>query len=95
MIKTKQKNWPFSRDFFNLYPTNAIEYLLRRQGGFTRHTPLTSSDATDGNPNCDYLLHDSVKSSTSRMLRGVPTVATQSNNYDYRYDDCDPWPIDR
>jgi hypothetical protein len=41
------------------------------QGGFTRYARFTSSDATDGRAYRDYLLHDSMESSTLRMMLGV------------------------
>jgi hypothetical protein len=37
-------------------------------GGFTRYAPFTSSDATHGSSNRNYLLHDSMESSTWRIM---------------------------
>jgi hypothetical protein len=38
------------------------------QGGFTRYARFTSCGATDGNCNCDYLLHDWMEASTLRTM---------------------------
>jgi len=53
------------------------------QGGFMRYAPFTSSDATNGSSSRNYLLHDSMESSTLVMLRGVLAAAMQWYNYDY------------
>jgi len=41
------------------------------QGGFTWYAQFTSSNATDGSANHDYLLHDLMESSTLWMMLGV------------------------
>jgi len=41
------------------------------QGGITRYARFTSSDATDGSSNRDYLLQDSMELSTLQMMLGV------------------------
>jgi len=70
---------------------NDIRYLERStptkaQGRFTRYARFTSSDATDGSSNRNYLPQDSTKLSTLRMVRsssngfGRSTTTTQNES---------------
>jgi len=72
----------FSRDFVDPYPPSAIESPksmnqhiqcepTEDQGGFTRYARFTSSDATDGSSNRDYLLHDSMESYVTDDVRSL------------------------
>jgi hypothetical protein len=52
-------------------PTIIFLAPTKDQGGFTRYARFTSSDATDGSSNHDYLLYDSMELSMLRMMLGV------------------------
>lgn len=52
-------------------PTIIFPTPTENHGTFTRYARFTSCDATDGSSNCNFLLLDSMKLSTSGMTLGV------------------------
>jgi hypothetical protein len=95
---------PFLLQFTLIIPNSRSTgtYLERsaptvNQGGFTPFRPITSSDATDGSSNRNYLPQDSMQSPMYRQcqeftaavtegLHGyIRLAAMQSYNYDYRF----------